>query len=122
MHLELEGMLVAAVNGLRRAVDRRGYDRPASVLAATGGYRDDADPLRRFVDDCVIVTDRHDDTIARSSLYARYSEWCEQNGHRQLGATRFRGRLVALDPRIDIARKSSGIRLVGGVQPERSWS
>ena len=100
---------------------RGGYSIPASVTDATTGYRENADPLRRFIDDCIIVTGGHGDTVTRSGVYTRYKEWIDENGHRPLGANKFWSRLVAVDPRIDPTRISAGMRLVGGVRLVDSW-
>lgn len=121
LHVELDGALVRAVTGLRRAMERGGYDQPRSVTDATLGYREVADPLRRFVEDCLHVTDDHADTTPRSAVYTRYREWCEENGQRPLGANRFWGRLVAVAPKVDPTRISAGVRLVGAVRLIGTW-
>lgn len=115
MHAELEGVLVRAVDGLRRAMDRGGYDMPASVLAATTDYQSNSDPIRRFVGDCLDVSGRHDCTETRGAVYDAYKVWCDDNGHKRMSTQKFWPRLAALDDRIDIHRITSGIRRVGGV-------
>ena len=121
MHQELEGVLVAAVGGLRQAMTNGGYDTPRSALEATDAYREAADPLRRFVNDCLDITGSYGDTETRSQVYCRYKYWNEENGHRPLGANRFWARLRAIDPRIDPDRFSGGSRLVGGIQLGDKW-
>jgi len=95
MHLELQGVLVKAVEGLRRAIDRGAYDRPASVADATANYQTNADPLRRFIDDELDVTGNHTDTLPHRAVYHRYKTWCDDNGAKSLGANRFWTRLEA---------------------------
>ena len=102
-------------------MDHGGYSTAASVDAATTSYRDNADPLRRFVDDCLEVTGRHDDKETRFAVYARYKEWTEENGHKPLGAGRFWPRLHGVDGRIDPTRLSNGVRYVGGTCLKESW-
>jgi putative DNA primase/helicase len=121
LHAELCGVLVKAVHGLRRAMERGGFDLPASVSAANEEYRDVTDPMRTFIGDCVDITGAYIDTVPRAAVYTRYSEWCAENGHRQLGANRFWGQFAATDSRIDMTRASGQVRLVGGVQLIMSW-
>jgi putative DNA primase/helicase len=95
MHTELEGVLVKAVEGLQRAMQRGKYDRPASVTEATTGYQVNADPLRRFIEDELEMTGAQKDDLPRSAVYRRYKTWCDDNGAKPLGANRFWPRLVA---------------------------
>lgn len=97
MHLELEGVLVAAVEGLRRAIDRRGYDTPVSVRSAMASYQDNIDPVRRFFAESLHVTGSHDDRERRSTVYDRYREWCDENGHRPKASSRFWPHVETLD-------------------------
>jgi len=121
LHAELEGVLVRAVDGLRRCMAQGRYSQPESVTEATAGFRENSDPLRRFIEDCITITDNYNDTTARADMYARYQSWCEHNGHKPFGANRFWGRLTAIDQRIDVARVSAGRRLVGGVRLVDGW-
>lgn len=122
MH-ELDGMLVRAVDALLSAMDRGRYSTPASVARATGGYREDSDPVRRFIEDCLDVTGDPNDAETRAAVYGRYKEWCEVNGHRHMGANRFWGRLRSgIEPGIDPdAKVINGQRYAGGLQLVTSW-
>lgn len=117
MHAEVDGVLVKAVDGLRRAINRGSYDTPASVLEATAGYQESADPLRRFLDDEIQITGADSDTLTRRSVYERYKKWCDDNGARPLGANRFWPRMTATcGDRIDVnAGASHGDRYVSGL-------
>ena len=121
MHAQLEGVLVRAVDGLRRAMKQGRYSTPQSVIDATADFREASDPLRSFLDDCVEVTGEHEHTESRSEFYSLYKEWTDHNGHGRLGANKFWGRLVAVNPAIDINRLKSGERRVGGVILKRRW-
>src|SRR4051794_9845175 len=55
MHAELAGVLVRAVEGLRRAMVRGHYDIPQVVADATADYRSSSDPIRRFIEDVLDV-------------------------------------------------------------------
>lgn len=117
LHAEMAGVLVKAVEGLRRAMARGGYDNPPSVQAATAEYREHADPLRLFSADELEVTGNLDDDLPRSAVYARYRHWCELNGHRPMSARRFWDRLRSLHPDLDLdgARVVHGQRHVAGL-------
>ena len=102
MAAELEGVLVRAVDGLRRALGRGDYVRPASVVAATEAFRRDSDPLARFVDECLIVTGMPHHSVARAGVVDAYRAWCRIEGmQRPLASNRLWRELEALDPRID---------------------
>lgn len=121
LHTEMSGVLRRAVDGLRRAMRQGHYSTPASVTAATEGFREASDPLRRFLEDCVTITGHHDDIVSRRELYGQYGAWCDLNGHKTFGANRFWNRLPVIDSRIDIARIKAGTRFVGGVKLKRDW-
>lgn len=115
LHAELEGVAVRAVEGLCRAMTRGGFGIPESVAAATGEYRDNADPLRLFYLECLRVTKDPTHLVARARIYDRYKEWAEENNYRPMSPNRFWPGLVAVDPDIDINRRSNNVRMVGGV-------
>lgn len=101
MALELDGVLVSAIGGLRRALARGEYARPPSVEIETAWFRRAADPLRRFADDCLEITGMPHHDVARVAVYAAYREWCQAEGCRPLGGNRFWPALVEIDGRID---------------------
>jgi putative DNA primase/helicase len=115
MHHELEGALVRAVDGLRRAMNRPGFDTPASVIAATSDYRETSDPVRRFMDDVVTVTGSYSDTIGRTHVYKLYRRWCDDNGNKPLAASKFYRRMVAINQHVDLDRVYGGERRIGGI-------
>ena len=122
MHRELQGVLVKAVDGLRRAMERGGFDEPDSVTRANERYRQSTDPLRRFAADCLKITGDVADTATRSAVYARYKDWCDANGHRKpLPTNRFWGQLAELDTRINVERVLHGQRFIDGAYLRATW-
>jgi P4 family phage/plasmid primase-like protien len=102
MARELAGVLVKAVAGLRRALDRGDYLRPPSVVEATEAFRRDSDPLARFVDECLEVTGMPHHDVARAAVVDAYRAWCRQEGiTRPIAVNRFWRELQELEPRID---------------------
>jgi P4 family phage/plasmid primase-like protien len=86
----LQGLLVRSVMGLQSVMRRGKFNTPPSVLTATAKFRNEADPLRAFIDDRVEF--RHADNspwINRTELYMAYSVWAGTNGYHTLSAQLF---------------------------------
>jgi putative DNA primase/helicase len=99
---ELDGALVKAVAGLRRALGRGDYVRPASVVAATEAFRRDSNPLARFADECLEVTGMPHHSVARLAVVDAYRAWCRIEGvSHPVASNRLWRELEVLDPRID---------------------
>ena len=94
---EVVGEMVAEAPGiLRWLVEgasiflQEGLVSPASVAMETGEMRDRMDPVKRFVESCIIFTSKPDDTVAGGVLYRAYHEWAEASGdHNPVSLTRF---------------------------------
>lgn len=105
---ELDGVLVQAVEGLRRALKRGDYVRPASVVAATEAFKRDSNPLARFVDECLVVSGMPHHNVARASVVDAYRAWCRIEGvQRPIASNRLWRELEVLDPRIDTGTTST---------------
>ena len=122
MMTELEGVLVRAVEGLRRAMSRGGYDTPASVVDASADYRETADPMIAFVDECLDITNDHDDKVERNLAYEKYTGWCRDTGHHPLYRNRVWSHLGSVRPDIGIKHKSVGKRYLTGVKLKKTNS
>jgi len=108
---ELEGLLVRAVTGLRRLMDRGRFDQPPSVLAATEKFRSDTDPVQLFLSE-----ETHLDAEAwmpRTSFYDTYRTWCGDNGRGSLAASKFYSRLEGING--VTAAKRNGVRGFVGI-------
>jgi P4 family phage/plasmid primase-like protien len=89
---ELEGLLVRAVEGLRRIMDR-GLLVPDSVEVAGARYRSRLDTVAGFLDE-----EAHTDPdawVPRSDLYRRYRAWATDGGRLPVGAPTFNDHLRA---------------------------
>ena len=74
---ELQGLLVKAVGGLRRLLDRGRFDLPPSVQVATEKYRDRLDSVRAFLaESCV---EHVNAWTSRPALYRKYKAWCRDD-------------------------------------------
>jgi putative DNA primase/helicase len=88
---ELAGLLVRAVDGLRRLMIRGRFDLPASIAQAGDCYRDRLDTVRAFVSECCI---RHPDSwVPRPALYQHYRRWCQDGGRLALSTATFNDHL-----------------------------
>lgn len=114
LHTELEGVLVKAVAGLRRVIAQHGFTMPTSVATAGAAYRENADPVRRFADDCLVITGDHEHRKPRAAVYEAYKSWCNDNGHRHLAAARFYDHIGTTFPQVNAKHMSNGTRYVTG--------
>jgi putative DNA primase/helicase len=73
---ELPGILAWAVRGCL-AWQEEGLPTPAAVADATGEYRDETDPLGRFLSMCVRPCPGG--RVGASTLYDRYLRWCRED-------------------------------------------
>jgi putative DNA primase/helicase len=112
LHAEMPGVLVKAVDGLRRLMERGRFEPPESVTAATVDYRAKADPVRQFADELVIFD--ADKQTQRPTVYAAYRRWTEENGHHAVAARKLYDRLAQLDQRVGV-KTINGIRMLDGV-------
>ena len=83
----LQGLLRMAVGGLQTVMRRGGFTQPASVVEATKRFREEADPIRGFMQDRITRGGR--EFIERSAVYVAYSMWASSNGFMQMSASRF---------------------------------
>lgn len=84
---ELQGLLRYAVGGLQTVMRRGKFSIPKSVEEATQRFRNEADPMRAFIEECVRFV--HEGFTARTEVYARYASWAVTNGFHAMSAGRF---------------------------------
>ncbi len=75
---ELPGVFVWLLEGLNRWIDNgRKLTIPEVLKQDTAGYEADSDPVRQFVDDCLIIAPGC--VVGNADLYAAFTEWWEAN-------------------------------------------
>ncbi len=90
LRAELPGVLAWAVRGCAEW-QRVGLAEPPEVTLASNTYRSDSDVLGAFLrDHCEFGADTR---CARRDLRKRYEVWCEELGHRPVGARKLAERL-----------------------------
>lgn len=89
-HSELQGLLRASVGGLQSVMRRGSFSLPASVTNATARFKNEADPMRGFIEERVSFLHENDPTfLPRTDLYVAYTTWASINGFHQMSAQRF---------------------------------
>jgi putative DNA primase/helicase len=95
---ELPGIMNWALRGLDRLNKRGRFEVPPSSLQAIRQLEDLASPVGAFIRDwCAVGTDN---TVGVKQLYAAYSNWCEQEGHRPVNNSVFGRDLRAALPEV----------------------
>ncbi len=88
---EASGILNRLLDGLRDYLDN-GLVPPHEVLAATAEYRDDSDPIGRFLNECTMRCDpppadkpHEEQRVAGADMYRLYCAWAKGYGDRPWG-------------------------------------
>lgn len=68
--------------GLRRLRERGRFNIPQSVRDATVDYQVANDTAFQFLEECCMRGDGDEFTVMSRALYARFSEWCAETGHK----------------------------------------
>lgn len=80
MHLELEGVLVKAVAGLKRAMERGGFEPVERCEAALRRYKGDRSQVFAWWESEVIVTGDPKDRVERGDLYSSFAAFAASRG------------------------------------------
>jgi putative DNA primase/helicase len=64
---------------------------PEEVKLANEDYRNDMDPIQRFLDECCIISETC--KVKVSQLYDKYEEWCHENKEYVLSSIKFSKKL-----------------------------
>jgi P4 family phage/plasmid primase-like protien len=98
---ELQGLLRMAVGGLQQVMRRGAFTSSKTVDKATARFRDEADPMRSFVAECLIFNHDNDPTFTlRNDVYSAYAAWAINNGFHAMSAQRFYESFLATIPSI----------------------
>lgn len=100
---ELDGILVWAVDGLKRLLARNHFVPPTSSDATVHTYRTEADSVAMFNHECL---DPCSVGTTSGELYAAYREFCTTNGFQPTNVAIFGRRLTEVN--VGTLRKSGG--------------
>ncbi len=90
----LQGLLRSAVGGLQAVMRRGHFAIPASVAAATERFKQEADPLRGFMEERMRFV--HEVFTPRTPIYMAYTSWASVNGFHTMSAQRFYEQLISV--------------------------
>lgn len=94
LDLELPGIFNWAMAGLQRLRGRGHFVEPVQVKDATGKYRQEANPVKLFVDEmCSISLNAREQS---SVIYRAYKEWCSENTFRPHSSRNFKREMQRL--------------------------
>lgn len=88
---ERAGVLNWALDGLRIWLES-GLSIPEAVRVATEDFREESDPVSRFIEAC--VKPMPSASVQASAMYAGYEKWCEVNSEKKFSQTAFGRALV----------------------------
>lgn len=103
---ELSGILVWAIEGLRRLEKRGHFLEPKSSRELVGEFKRRSNPAQMFIEERCII--KEGARMEASMLYETYSKWAKANGLRPLSNVKFPEVLVRTYPNIKRGRVSSG--------------
>lgn len=75
---EMAGVLNFMLKGLQRLRDRGDFDRPKSCLKVTEEWLGVANPVVRFVKECITRVDLSEG-VAFTEVHSTYHQWCNEN-------------------------------------------
>jgi putative DNA primase/helicase len=90
---ELPGILSWAIRGCRNW-QREGLGEPASVKAATAGWRQDVDHVRRFVMETLVIGCSLDNVVPAGELHGAFMQWCARHGEQPMSTVALKAKLV----------------------------
>jgi putative DNA primase/helicase len=82
LRAEASGILNRLLDGLRDYLDN-GLSPPDAVLAATAEYRDDSDPMGRFLNECTVRRPEAENVrVGGQEIYRLYVAWAKASGEK----------------------------------------
>jgi len=89
LRAEAPGILNRLLDGLRYYMDK-GLSPPDKVIEATAAFRDDTDPIGRFLADCVkIHAGESSHKAPGQPMFRLYAAWCKAMGERRWSPKNF---------------------------------
>lgn len=92
---ELPGVLNWVIEGLYRLMEQKRFTECEASNIALANYKKESNPVALFVEDESYAPDQNSKQTNKE-LYAAYSLWCRDNGHRQLASGNFGKEMHAL--------------------------
>jgi putative DNA primase/helicase len=105
---ELPGILLWALDGLRRLRLRGRFLQPDSAADLIGAMDEMASPIATFLKDCCILDP--DASVSSAAIYEAWRSWCREHGRETVGEEHSLGRdLHAVIPGLTKSRRRVGV-------------
>lgn len=116
---ESAGILLWALEGLRRLRARGRFDLPESARAAVREMHEAGNPVVAFVRECCVVG--AEQSVPGAALYRAFRAWCAEQGYERIPANQWFGRMlrtaypaVVFGQKVpDGPRRAEGVRGIG---------
>lgn len=99
---ELPGILVWALEGLKRLRERGHFIEPPESVAKKAALVTMANPVLSFVEECCVTG--NDRSVAQGMLYESYKVYCDRNGVRPLAFKIFAARLYETVEGVELSK------------------
>jgi len=116
MHQELPGVLVKAVAGLKRVLDRGGYQVVERCIQELEDYMNPIDTVESFASSEVHFTGIRTHRVNRKEMYENYEFFCITNDMSPLSKDEFQSEFVKKNASTTRHLKSNGTWVFNGVQ------
>lgn len=114
---ELSGILAWAVKGLRRLQEKNEFTVGNAMKHAAEQYQEHNDSVRFFLNQCCesVAHDGRDTTLAVKALWRVYSDWCDDEGLKNVSKRKFsrRAELVGFEKGRRSVQGRSRVSLLG---------
>lgn len=116
MHQELQGVLVKAVAGLKRVLDRGEYQIVERCVRELEDYMNPIDTVESFASSEVHFTGNRSHRVNRKEMYENYEFFCITNDMSPLSKDEFQSEFVKKNASTTRHLKSNGTWVFNGVQ------
>jgi len=100
---ELPGILMWAIDGLRRLKENGSFTVSEKCEKAVEDYRLEGNPVREFLAENVVID--ADEKVSCALLYDHYRKWCEADGYRPLSNRGFGKEVTRSAPLKDVVTR-----------------
>jgi putative DNA primase/helicase len=121
LRAELPGILMWAVQGLRRLKDRGAFTIPAICADAKADYREQSNPARTFLLDACVADEQGKVPCRR--VFEFYVTWCRDNGFEPLNSSELGVEVRRAFPTAKRKRETHNGRpwVYHGIRPAEPW-
>lgn len=86
---EIDAIAYWSIEGLVRMMSNNAFTTVKCVEGMTDELKENNNPILRFADDYLIITNDNEDSIEKIEVYNYYREWCSDNGNRAMNSNNF---------------------------------